>query len=128
MEGCLEISKIADMCQKHYTRVYVHGDANILLRKSNGEGNTTKEGYIVVWIEGKKYMQHRWVWEQHNRRKLLEHETIHHINGDRTDNRIANLELWSSKQPFGQRVEDKLAWAKEIIDLYDQFYLIGETP
>jgi hypothetical protein len=51
-------------------------------------------------------------------RKLLPEETVHHINGDGTDNRIKNLELWSSSHPCGQRVEDKLTWAKEIIELY----------
>lgn len=40
-------------------------------------------------------------------------------NGVRDDNRIENLELWSTHQPSGQRLEDKLAYAKEIIALYD---------
>jgi len=34
------------------------------------------------------------------------------------DNRESNLELWSSSQPKGQRVEDKVAWAREILALY----------
>lgn len=48
----------------------------------------------------------------------MEHETVHHKNGDRGDNRLTNLELWSSSQPAGQRIEDKVAWAKEILALY----------
>ena len=39
--------------------------------------------------------------------------------GDKLDNRIENLELWSTSQPRGQRVADKVAWAREILDTYD---------
>jgi hypothetical protein len=52
-------------------------------------------------------------------RELRGEENVHHINGVRDDNRLENLELWSSSQPPGQRVADKVAWAKEILALYE---------
>ncbi len=91
----------------------------------SGKGFKRKEGYIYFLKKGHPnaaksgyIAEHVFIMSEYLRRPLNGKETIHHKNGIRDDNRIENLEIWSHSHPFGQRVEDKLEWCKEFLDLY----------
>ncbi len=117
------------MCQTHLKRLRSGRD---LFAPVQGEGadpedpltwgRTVRKGYIVLRcsVGGvlRETSEHREVMSRHLGRPLRDGEEVHHINGVRDDNRIENLELWSTSQPKGQRVEDKTTWAIEWLKQY----------
>lgn len=83
-----------------------------------GHAAANKRGYAL---------EHRIVMVEHLGRSLLPNETVHHINGDKLDNRIENLELWATSHGSGQRVTDRVADAIATLETYAP-ELLREAP
>ncbi|MDX6266902.1 MAG: hypothetical protein QOD70_1642 [Frankiales bacterium] len=126
------------LCGTHYKRLLARGDAapELPVRQTSGTGYYQR-GYFIVpvdrqerWLvdDATSVAEHRLVMARALGRPLAPHESVHHRNGDRADNRLPNLELWSRYQPSGQRVEDKVAWAIAILAEYAPVHLAEVCP
>lgn len=91
------------------TGKYINNYGYVQITGQYDHPNARKDGCIS---------EHTLVMAQLLGRPLFETENVHHKNGIRDDNRPENLELWSTAQPAGQRVEDKIAWAIEFLERY----------
>lgn len=106
-------------------RVKGKPDALVKLYRGAPQGVThiNKGDWVAVsrsYAEQHAYMvrEHKLVMESVIGRELYPHEQVHHMNGQRDDNRADNLELWSISQPPGQRVTDKIEWAISYLEQY----------
>lgn len=109
------------LCSMHCQRLRHKGVLGPVhrLKREDGQWYLNAQGYRQTSIDGKSVLEHRVIMAIYLRRNLLPHENVHHINGIKDDNRLENLELWEHSQPSGQRVVDKVAWAKELLRLYE---------
>lgn len=60
-------------------------------------GTLDSSGYVQMWVDGKRVMLHRAMWE-HVNGAIPSGQEIDHVNGNRQDNRLVNLRLVTRKQ------------------------------
>ena len=89
-----------------------------------------KNGYVRMRgsVAARQY-EHQYIMEQHLGRKLEEGEEVHHINGNKSDNRLENLYLVDKKNHSRvhfnlflevQRLEWENLWLRKELENYKQ--------
>jgi len=96
IENLIEVPDLTPMT-KEWARFHFDYKDGGLIRKvgtpvsrvGDLAGTKGNNGYVLVTVERKPYLAHRIVWVYFN--DGFSKQTIDHINGDRSDNRIENL-------------------------------------
>ena len=99
--GCDRIEYSHSICTMHLKRQHRHGSPTYTRPSTKGKKIIDPSGYVRINIGGKYEREHRVVMSSILGRSLEPWESVHHINGNKQDNEIKNLQLRTGKHGKG---------------------------
>lgn len=97
-DGCTNTCDhpVSGLCEMHYKRMQRTGKLSISTR-CRGCGTTTSAGYVSIGVGGVKKLEHVLIAERALGHLLPPGAEVHHVNGNKSDNRHENLVVCPSK-------------------------------
>ena len=94
---------IINILKAHKTKIRTNSESQIGLQTGKNHpgfkgGNISKSGYKRIYVNKKLVLEHRHIMEKNLGRPLMVAEIIHHINHDKLDNQIENLQIVSRSE------------------------------
>lgn len=86
------------------------------MKTKYGNASFNKQGHLRITsrVEGNKgKLLHRLIWEDFYGKKIPEHYVIHHLNGDKSDNRIQNLQCCEERKHGSMHMKKILPFIRE---------------
>jgi HNH endonuclease len=70
-------------------------------------GYINDQGYRIIYADGNRQLEHRLVAAKMIGRPLLTSEHVHHINGNKSDNRESNLQVMNGRDHFQNTIKSR---------------------
>lgn len=134
--GCGQITNMRNGKEN----MYIHGHNSVGTNNNNFKGGIFFQKARGRWCidcrDGSMHYYARAVMESHLKRELPPNEVVHHINGDKTDDRIENLQLmefgehttYHHSKSNGYKAPTKHSDKELISALVDFYYINGRFP
>lgn len=94
----------------------------------NGGRYKDNQGRWVLNVNGEKKLEHRLVMEQILGRPLKPYEIVHHKNGDPSDNRPENLEIYIGQGQHTSLAHYGYAETHLLLKLRHYYHVTGRLP